>query len=170
MSNYNLGEESMRKNKKELFYQINDSLIAGIQSYLQNKQTKTQIIYGFTQLADSGDRAVYEIMKKDTAVSAIVINHFDIYFEQSNVETNKSADGTSKRAYYNISSLIRYSYYDTNHLIKSSEVNYSEAHSNRPVFSGLFASGPNIVSNKKDALTIATKNVVIYFDSYFPGN
>lgn len=171
VSSYNITEQSIRKNKKELFYQINDSLLAAVQSNFKTKQTETKIIYGYSLLEDSGEKSIYELIKKDSAAYAVVINSFDVSFDQSEVEKTQTDGGnTSKTAHYNICSLVKYSYYNTVHLIKAKDVNYCEPHLTRSVISGLFATGPNIVSNKKDAFIMAAKNVKPYFDLFFPGN
>jgi hypothetical protein len=166
---FDAGAVKARKNKKELFYKLADTLKYMIKAEMQrNSQRMVDIAgqpYFNMSLADSG---IYTLIRQNQSAYAVVIKECNVYFEQKNVEVTKDADGTHRNAAYDIYAVINYAYYDSVHLVKESSVSVFHYFSTRSVASGLFAAGPNIVSNKEAAFDITRENVAAYFRDHFP--
>lgn len=162
INNYNVGEEHMRKNKKAFFMELSDSLPGRLSVWTLNRGYEPVIVNGYTQIDSGGINLVYNLIRMHQCSLAIVVNKLDVYFNIRETEVTREGSSKSKTAYYNITSLVTYSLFDTASLIKQQEIISSTPHSSRPVFSGLFAAGPNIMNNKEDAVKILDANVRDY--------
>jgi hypothetical protein len=109
-------------------------------------------------------------MKENQASDAIVITDFTVYFEQTDVVVTKDNDGsTSREAFYDIISNIRYAWYNQEGLFNYEEINVRRFHSTRSVVSGLLAFGPNVVKQKDDVYSIVEENNILYLNLFLPG-
>ena len=170
LSNYNVNAESIRKNKKEFFTELNNTLLNSLFSWCTNKQFEPVLLSGYTSLDSGSINLLQSIIQHNNCTNAIVVNKFDVYFSIDNVDVTKNANGKSKEAHYNIYSMVNYSFFDTANLIKTDNVISYTSHSSRAVISGLFATGPNIMNNKDDARNIIEANVEQYMFSCFNKN
>ena len=159
----------IRKNKKELFYELADTLKYMVKSTMQ------QYTQGIIDTEDRpvvtitiSDTAVYDLLRQRNAAHAVIIKELDVHFEQRNVEVTKDEAGTHRNANYDIYSVVQYDYYDTVHLIKSAVVTVFHHFSTRSVVSGFFAAGPDITSNREAAFALLRENAAEYFRSFFP--
>lgn len=159
----------IRKHKKELFFELADTL----------KYLAKSVMQQYTQrVIDAADRqvvtiapyntAVYDLLRQRNAVYAVVIKELDVHFEQRDVEVTKDEAGTHRNANYDIYSVVQYDYYDTVHLLKSAVVTVFHHFSTRSVISGFFAAGPDITSNREAAFAMLRENAAEYFRSFFP--
>jgi hypothetical protein len=169
MNAFDVSAIKARKNKKELFYKLVDTLKYMIKAEMERSSHRIVDITEQPFINSSqDDSSIYTLLRQNQAAYAIVIKQCDVYFEQRDVEVTKDADGTHRNASYDIYSIIKYAYYDNTHLLKESPVSVFHYFSTRSVMSGLFAAGPNIVSNKEAVFDIARENVSAYFRSQFP--
>ncbi len=158
-----------RKNKKELYHVLTDTLMNMVANEYQHKidGSAAIIVPGiFDTNLDSN--AIVELQKKYSAAKAIVIYNIDVYFEQKNVEVLKDDAGTHRNATYDLDAVVDYSFYNNRGIPIKNSVRVFHFFVTRSVMSGLFAAGPNIVSNKDAAINILRENVSEYFRLYFP--
>lgn len=168
LNTYNLAIKKFRENKEELFTRFIDSILTTATSEIKARTgIETELIKGLTSITSSGDSSIYSIMKKHNATHAIVIDSFDVFFDQTHTDVTKTAAGKDREAYYDIVSEIDFSFYDNQTLFKQLFMKKRRSHSSRSVVSGLLAAGPNIVSQRKDAWNITNDNVMDYLDLFF---
>jgi len=162
INSFDVMSSKFRKNKKELFMELVDSL--------------KQILYEATPPPNGGklivipelihdagsDSILQSVMVQNNASKAIVIKRLDAFFNQTEVEVTKDADGKSRTAYYDICANITYCLYKTGTIGKDTEISSCEFFTKRNVVSGLFSAGPDIVGKKKDAFKIVRKNALSY--------
>ena len=153
-----------RKNKKELFAELADSL----KSYLAAKLIFSELgqpvilnelmppVYGTTFKLDSLQN-VYK------AVFVIVIKKLDVYFEQTRVDIERDNDGSKTRtAFYDICAEVNYVLYKAGDKPYHSKTKNCEYFTKRNVASGMFAAGPDIVGKSKYAYEIVARNASLY--------
>jgi hypothetical protein len=167
INNYDLSSLKMRKNKKDLFFELLDTLQGMLQAGLDGYDV--QVIKGYTGLSDSAGTRIYDIMNQNGAAKAIVIKNYDVSFDQTEVQVSKDATGKSREAFYDICSTIDYWYYDSSALKSEQIIKSCRKHSSRNVSSGLLSVGPGIVSNRKDAIEITRDNANKFIFAYFRG-
>jgi len=93
-----------------------------------------------------------------------------VYFNQTNVEVTRDNNNKKDRtAYYDIVCDIQYSFYAKDSLIKEKKLGNRSFHSSRAVISGLLATGPNVVVQRKDAWNMVLDNGQLYLNYFFPG-
>ena len=151
-------DSKFRKNKKELFTELADSLKEYLNYFLAAKNdTKTTIIPEL--LKDISDTHLQAIMAQKDATLAIVILKLNVYFEQTGVEVTKDYDGTKSRdASYDICCQVSYNIYQPGiFIVPVGEVN-CEFFTKRDVASGLLAVGPDVVGKKKYTYEMVRKN------------
>jgi CHAT domain-containing protein/tetratricopeptide (TPR) repeat protein len=149
-----------RKNKKELFAELVDSL----KQLLYNRidpQYKPQaiIIPGVLPETANSDSSIFSLMAANNASYAIVIKKLNVFFNQTGVEVVKEKDNNKTRtASYDICAVVTYSQYDGEEKLAESEISICEFYTTRGVASGLLAAGPDVVGKSKDAFKIIAKN------------
>ena len=112
---------------------------------------------------DTGsDSTVQSLMFQNNASKAIVIKKLDAFFNQTEVEVTKDADGKSRTAFYDICATITYCLHNAETSGKDTEITSCEFFTKRNVVSGFFSAGPDIVGKKKDAFKIVRKNALSY--------
>jgi CHAT domain-containing protein len=146
-----------RKNKKELFAQLADSLKKILSGKLEPTYKELVIIY--PDRVPATDSNIFSLMTERGASTAIVIKNIDVHFEKTGVEVTGEKGNKERTVSFDICSAITYALYDADEKIKESEVNLCEAYTERSAFSGLLAVGPDIVGKRKDAFRMLTKNV-----------
>ena len=155
-----------RKNKKELFAQLADSLKQMLSLRInESRNTRAIVIPGI--IINSGDSGYYRLINEYQASAAIVISKLDAYFEQTGVEVTKEPDGKKRVASYNICSTVNYSTYNNAEKINESETKVWEFFTTRSVVSGFLAAGPDIVGKSKHAFNIIEKNAGEYLIKNF---
>ena len=151
---FNASEIKARKNKKELFAELADSL----KHYLRNEirgNTEFEIVVSEGLENDTAGHILNGLLQKHNCTSAIIISKLNVYFEQNGVEVTKNSDGSKTReAFYDICSDVRYLYY----------VNNATPEVKRSVASGMLAAGPDIVGKSKYAFIAIRLNAVMGAD------
>lgn len=171
LNSYNVAAKKYRDKLEEVYITIINDLVDWAGNNIREKNIiQTQVIPGYTDLSLNKDSTVYALLIKHQATHAIVINSFDISFEQTRVDVTRSGDGSKDReAFYDIHSDINYSFYSTQALVKELTIHRSRYHSSRNVISGLLAAGPSVVAKKDDAFEISIENMRHYLNNFFPG-
>ena len=167
LNNYNIREESIRKNKKAFFLELSDSLLSRLAAWGSNLEYETVVLPGYTSLDSSGISMLPNLLQRNNCSRAVVVKEFDVYFAIYDVEVTKDGGSKSKEAFYNIYSNAVYDLTDSSQKIKTDRVTVSASHSSRKVLSGLLSAGPNIMSNKRDAMSILEQNAREYMRAYF---
>jgi len=164
LNSFDAHANKYRKNKKELFAELTDSL----KSYLSAKLIFSELgqpviindlmppVYDTTFKVDSLQN-VYK------AVFVIAIKKLDVYFEQKGVEVERDSDGSKTRtAFYDICAEVDYVLYKTGDKPYHSKTKNCEYFTKRNVASGLLAGGPDIVGKSKYTYEMIAKNASRY--------
>lgn len=145
-----------RKNKKDLFTQLADSLKKILYGKLEPTYKEWVVIY--PELLPATDSNIISVIIAQDASIAIVIKNINVYFEKTGVEVTGEKGNKERTVSFDICSAITYALYDTNEKIKESEISLCEGYTERSAFSGLLAVGPDIVGKRKDAFKMLDKN------------
>lgn len=168
LSSFDAMSMKARKNKKELFAQLADSLkqilYTNIHSY-----NKTEAVVIPELLAETGnaDSSLNSLMINHDASSAIVIKTLDVHFDQTGVEVTGVKHDKTRIASYDICAVVSYKLYKRETNAVESETIFCEHYTQRHVISGLLATGPDIVGKRKDAFKIIEKNAQKYLKVFF---
>lgn len=158
-----------RKNKKELFRELADSLKQVL--YESSPPPNGGLLIVIPELinekADS-DSTILLLMIRNNASKAIVIITLDAFFNQTDVEVTKDAGGKNRTASFDICARISYRLYNSGVMVKDSEITNCEFYTKRNVMSGLLAAGPDIVGKKREAFKIVRKNALEYLSRESP--
>ena len=158
----------VRKNKKELFARLADSLkqilSSGIQVY---GKIETVIVPGLFAETGSSDSSINSLMVSNDASTAIVIKALDVHFDQTGVEVTGEKHDKTRIASYDICATVLYKLYKRETNAVESETNLCEYYTERNVLSGLLAAGPDVVGKRKDAFKIIAKNAQKYLMGSF---
>jgi len=148
-----------RKNKKELFAELADSLKQVLYSNIrfQNAANATILPVLLPETASS-DSSIFLLMGNNEATKAIVIKKLDVYFNQTEVEVTGPKHDKTRKASYDICAAVTYGQYSRDTKLDESETIVCEHYTVRNVVSGFFAAGPDIVGKSKDAFRIMVKN------------
>ncbi len=161
-------DSKSRKNKKELFTELADSLKEYLNYFLTGKNVaKTTVMPKL--LKDISDNHLQDIMAQTEATMAIVIVKLNVYFDQTGVEVTKDYDGTKSRdASYDICCEVLYNIYQPGVSIVPVEEKNCEFFTKRDVASGLLAAGPDVVGKKKYTYDMVRKNAFrfVSYNSY----
>ncbi|MDB5222337.1 MAG: hypothetical protein JWN83_1004 [Chitinophagaceae bacterium] len=167
LNTYNVAAKKYRENKGELFKHLIDSVLVTAASEIKARTLiETEAIAGFTSVTP-GDSSIYSIMKEHNATHAIVVDSFNVFFDQRDVEVTKTESGKNREAFYDIVSEIDFSFYNSQSLFKKSLMVNRRHYDSRTVISGFLAAGPNVVSQKKDAWKFTKDNLMNYLDLFF---
>lgn len=168
---YNVSVNNYRENKEAFFKTLMDELLKyAADKIFQKTGIVTEVMLGYTDTKGKYDSTVFALLQKQKASHALVINNFDVFFNQTHVDVTRDNNNKKEReAFYDIVSKVSYSFYKTDSLVKQSEETQSKFHSSRNVVSGLLATGPNIVVQHDDAIAITHTNLQYYLNNFFPG-
>lgn len=158
-----------RKNKKELFGQLADSL----KQILYNSTPpplggRLIIVPELVRAVAHSDSVILVLLANNNASKAIIIKDVDASFYQTHVDVVKEKDGKTRTAFYDICAKISYQFYSKDVKMKESDITSCEFFTKRNVMSGLFAAGPDIVGKKKEAFKIIRKNALDYISKETP--
>lgn len=159
-----------RKNKKELFRELADSLKQYLYNEILYRNLGEAIIFPeLLKEISAGDSSIFSIMSQKAVITSIVIRNLDVFFEQTGVEVTKEEGGKKRVVSYDICSVINYDTYRDTIKVKSSETKFCEFFTKRNVISGLFAGGPDVVGKSKYTFEIVNKNAARFLLYDFPG-
>lgn len=149
----------IRKNKKELFRDLADSLKSMLKTEFNSRYGETILISAFIANPSGGDSIYLELLNRYSATNAIIIKELNAYFNQTGVEVTKDQSGNKSRvASYDIHADVTYVLYSNAGRTKEFRTQVFEFFTNRSVASGLLAAGPDIVGKHKHAFKIVRKN------------
>ena len=163
INSFNAHSINARKNKRELFAELADSL----RYMLKNELDRTQSSYSIREVIIipefvtniQGNDSVYtKFINGHLNTRIIVIRDLNAFFTQTGVEVTKDASGKRRVASFDINADIVYDVYNENGLLKEFKTQAFEFFTERNVMSGLLAGGPDIVGKKKHAFKIVQKN------------
>ena len=153
-----------RKNKKELFKELTDSLQSLLADQINGVGYGVPVIINqLISLISDSNRTIDSLLNTYNAKCAIVIEQLNASFEQTGVNRNRNDDGSkSREASYDICSEVNYAFYKTSDKPYHSKTRVCSPFTSRNVISGLFAGGPDIVGKSKHAFKIIAKNADFY--------
>ena len=154
----------VRKNKKELFKELADSM----KLYLK-KNIKTQL--GLEAIVNAGlvtqitDSIIHSIMVENRVGKAIVIRSLEVYFNEGE-EKHTEEYGLSPKieTSYDLCSKVDYAFYTMDSASKQSQINHCDYFTTRSVNDTRFVIkfGPDIVGKKKHTYGAVQKNAEAY--------
>jgi hypothetical protein len=161
---FDAGANRYRKNKKELFEELADSLKSVLANEIKSEGLSEPVIIPKSESPIFNlKRELDSILNLYKACCAIVIEKLDAFFEQTSVDVSRGDDGSKSRtASYDICAAINYSFYKTGEAPYFSDTKNCEHFTTRHVMSGLLAGGPDIVGKSRDAFKITAKNADLY--------
>jgi hypothetical protein len=164
INSFDVSSIQARKNKKELFKELTDSL----ELYLKNDisawfGSETTVIPSLVQQIT--DSAVQDLMVKNNAGNAIVIRSLNVYFNEA-AEKHTEEYGSSPKieTTYDLCSKVDYTFYNINSSSKQSQVNHCEYFTTRSMNDKaiVIKFGPDIVGKKKHTYGAVEKNAENY--------
>jgi hypothetical protein len=157
-----------RKNKKELFAELADSLKKILYiNIVARRNNQATVLPGLLKEAENSENNIFLLMADNNSETAIVITKLDVYFEQTGVEVTGAKHDKDRVASYDICSVVSYVLYNRKSKPSDSQITFCEHYTERHVVSGLLAVGPDIVGKKKDAFKIIAKNAERYLWKVF---
>jgi len=157
---------NVRKNKKELFKELSDSLKIYLEKIIRTHLGLDAIIIPGT--LNSSDSSIHSMMQVNHATRAIVIHSLEVYFNEG-TEKHTEQYGTSPKieTSYDLCSKIDYTFYMGDSTSKTSQVNLCDYFTTRSVNDkGLVIKfGPDIVGKKKHTYGAVEKNAENYISS-----
>ncbi len=167
INTFDASEMKARKNKKELFGDLADSLKQVLSSAIQTRHSiRVTVLRGIFPETIT-DSSIFSLIANNNATKAIVVRKIDVHFVQTRVEVTGTKNDKSRTAYYDICSIIHYDLYKKEMKLDQSEIKHCEYYTKRSVVSGLLAAGPDIVGKSKDAFKIMIKNSWMYLSEIF---
>lgn len=160
---FDVNAQNYRDNKDELFVKLIEETVKRTATVLgEGLEVSASTEPGLIRHADS-------LLTIQQASHGIFITTFNAYFDQTHVEVTKTETGKEREAFYDIVVEIGYSMRGPGVQQFDTLIVARRHHSSRSVLSGLLAAGPNIVSNRDDALEGAYVNVDLYAKCFFEG-
>jgi hypothetical protein len=164
INTFDVQSSRFRKNKKELFAELADSLKSVLAIEIKSLGLVEPVIIpeSVFPVFDS-KKELDSILILYKASFAIIIKNLDAFFEQTSVNVTKDYDGSKSRAAsYDICAAINYAFYKTGDAPYYSDTKNCEHFTTRHVMSGLLAGGPDIIGKSEHAFKITVKNAVQY--------
>ena len=168
INSFDVMSKKYRKNKKELFLELTDSLKQILYESTPAPTGKVITIPELVKDTLALDNIIDSLMSLNKASRAIVIMKVDAFFNQTGVEVTKDPDGKSRVASYDLCANIGYRLCVRGAKPNDSKIINCEFFTNRSVVSGLFAAGPDIVGKKKHVFKIVRKNALEYLAKEMP--
>ncbi len=161
---YDPSGSKFRKNKKELFTELADSLKEYLHGFLfAPNKLKNTIIPELLKDTSSGN--MESIINQHKATMALVITNLNVYFEQTDVEVAKDWDGKkTRKAFYDICCTVTYSIFSLGFTTMTSEEKNCEFFTRRTVVSGVLAAGPDVVGKKKHTYDMVKENALKFLN------
>jgi hypothetical protein len=166
INSFDVASSKMRKNKKELFLQLTDSLKQILSEASPPREGGKIIVV--PDLVNDTDSTIQLLMSQNNATKAIVIKNLNAFFNQTQVDVTKEPDGKKRTASYDICAIVTYRLYRKDQKVNDAEINTCEFFTQRNVMSGLLAAGPDIVGKKEHAFKIVRKNALEYISTETP--
>jgi len=156
-----------RKNKKELFAQLADSLKQILYTDILFNELDAIVVPELLNERNSTDSSIKTLLINQHALAAIVIKKLDVHFDQTGVEVTGVKHDKTRIASYDICAVVLYKLYRKEANNIESETTFCEYYTQRNVVSGLLAAGPDVVGKRKDAFKIIAKNARKYLSEFY---
>jgi hypothetical protein len=152
-----------RKNKRELFKELTDSL----KNYLAKKikgETNYEpviipgIVYG-------NDSLVFSLLNDNKTAKAILIRSLEVYFDETGERETTNSDGKPQvTTDYDLCAKVEYTFYNSTEKAKETKIDNCKYFTSRSVKDGHFvlSFGPDIVGKKKHTYGAVEKNAEQY--------
>jgi len=161
---YDASEMKARKNKKELFAELADSLKHCLRSEIV-RYSAFEAVVAEEPMSDTAGLILHALLQKYNCARAVVINNLNVYFERTDVEVTKNDDGSKSRvASYDICSEVQYWYYGNAVAARVFDRKRCEFFGKRNMASGMLATGPDIVGKSKYAFIAIRQNAAMEAD------
>lgn len=164
INTFNAAATNYRKNKKELFEKLADSLQSILADRIQKENLGDPVIIRELMPPVLDSKMILDSLFNlyDTD-NAIVIKQLDAYFEQVDVEVTRNDDGSkSREAHYDLCTKVDFGLYNLNNKPRHSETKNCDPFTSRNVMSGLLAGGPDIVGKSKHVFKAIATNANLY--------
>lgn len=166
INSFDASSLQVRKNKKELFKELADSLQVYLSENIKRELgIESVIIPGPMAITDS---AAHSLMVTNHSTKAIVIRSLEVYFNEG-AEKHKEEYGMSPRieTSYDLCSKIDYSFYSLDSTSKESQINHCDYFTTRSVNDKAFVIkfGPDIVGKKRHTYGAIERNAIEYIQS-----
>lgn len=150
-----------RKNKKELFRDLTDSVVKWISDDLQSKGEQIVVLDTINYTGDF-DSTVISLLHQNEAKTAIVITFLNAWFELTSVDVEKDFfdKSKSKTASFDICSDISYKLYNDQGLLKKSDPGMRRFFTSRQTVGSLLSFGPDVVGKRKHVIAIMHDNTM----------
>ena len=168
INSFDVAAEKYRKNKKELFLELTDSLKQILYESTPAPGGKMIIIPALLKDTIALGSTIDSLLLQNDASRAIVIMRIDAFFNQTGVEVEKDEHGKSREASYDLCANIKYRLYQARAIWSDSKITNCKFFTSRSVVSGLFAAGPDIVGKKKHVFKIVRENALEYLEKETP--
>jgi hypothetical protein len=154
----------IRKNKRELFSELTDSLELYLSKGIKEETgNETIIIPGIIQ--GDTDRVVFSLIKEKQAIKSILIRSLEVYFKETGEKETTDSDGKPQTTTaYDLCARIEYIIYNKDERVKESKIESCNYFTSRSVNSGHFTIqfGPDIIGKRKYTYGIVEKNAKNY--------
>lgn len=170
LNSFDVKVQSYRDKKEEQFILlINGALHQMAASIEQNSGVGVVVERETVNHPLTDEKLLTDLLDKHDADYIIAIDSFNVYFDQTEVVVTETDDGKSREAFYDILCFVNYKMMGRQGSDEMIPVEVQRFHSSRSVLSGLFAAGPSIVSNHKDATEMTELNTRQFLRTFFPG-
>ena len=150
-----------RKNKKDLFRDLADSVTKWLEEDLHAKSVDVVVIDSAKIDTANLESIVLSLLKENDAKLAVVITSLNAWFELTDVAVEKNEDKSkSKTAFFDICSVINYKLYSEQGLVKKSDPQIRRFFTSRGTAGSLLSFGPDIVGKRKHAIKIMHDNTI----------
>lgn len=167
---FDVKAQSYRDKKEEQFILLIDGVLEHMQTSIQNNSdVAVKVVRGLSVVPTKEDSCINAFFVMEKADYVVMVNRFNVYFDQTEVVVTKTEDGKSREAFYDIVSETDYKIVGREGMREIFPITVRRYHSSRNVLSGLLAAGPSIVSNHDDAVEITQVNVRQFLRNFFPG-
>ena len=147
---FDASEMKARKNKKELFAELADSLKQLLYERIDSPYKEQVTIYpDLLKETANSDSSIFYLMDNYNAFVAIIIKDIDVHFNQTGMEVTGEKNHKTRTAYYDLCAIVTYALYNSETKLNEQEINICEHYTHRDVISGLLTVGPDIVGKKK---------------------
>lgn len=163
INSFDASSLQVRKNKRELFKELADSLQVYLSENIKAQfGLESTIIPGPTK---TGDSTILSLMHSKQARNAIVIRSLEVYFyEGGEKHTDEYGSSPKIETSYDLCSKVDYEFYGLDSVLQQKQINLCDYFTTRSVNDKAFVIkfGPDIVGKKKHTYGAIEKNA----DSY----
>jgi len=150
-----------RKNKKEFFRDLTDSVVKWIADNFQSKGEEV-VVLNATNYTGDFDSTVISLLHQNDAKLAIVVTFLNVWFDLTHVEVERNYLDKSKNktAFFDICSNISYKLYNDEGLLKKSDSEIRRFFTSRQTMGAMLSFGPDVVGKRKHVIAIMHDNTM----------